>query len=230
MKKKFAILGITLTSFALATQHCIANIIDNTYGVGAGSFELGNFVDGGLGHMGLAPGAGTILGWTVGGPGDGVDWLTEPHYAAESGRHAVDLINTSAGSISTTIATDIGQVYDLTFFAAAIDTGSAQGLVSAGSLVNQTFFPPITTGRDFGNQAFAPFSFSFVATGATTTVTFRSANSGQSGCHPDCYGPVIDNVGVSLVPVPATLALFCIGLVWLPASNRKVRKRDQAQF
>ena len=186
-----------------------ANIIDSIYGAGASSFELGTFMDNGFGYMGLAPGATTITGWTVGGPGNGVDWLIEPTFGAQSGLHAVDLINTSAGSVSTVIPTTPGQTYELSFYAATISTGNALGTVSAGSLVNQSFTAPISF--SFANQAFAPFSFFFTATGPTSTVSFTSA---VSGCFPDCYGPVVDSVSVDLassVPEPSSIALLLLG-------------------
>ncbi|MGA1839025.1 MAG: hypothetical protein ACMUIU_00220 [bacterium] len=64
-------LAATITEIVHTT-----NIIDATYGIGAGSFELGVFVNGGgitfargPGYMGVAPGdSTTITGWTVGGP------------------------------------------------------------------------------------------------------------------------------------------------------------------
>ena len=62
-----------------------ANLIDLTYGAGVGSFEVGNYIDGGgifpsgPGWMGVASGDNsTITGWTVSGPGNGVDWTAEP--------------------------------------------------------------------------------------------------------------------------------------------------------
>lgn len=83
---EFGIFGMLF----LASQTAYANIIDDTFGIGAGSFELGNFVNGGqdggsfggTGWMGLGVGSIVMTGWTVGGPGDGVDWLTTPTFGA----------------------------------------------------------------------------------------------------------------------------------------------------
>jgi hypothetical protein len=198
-----------------------ANIIDDTYGVGAGSFELGAFVNNGFDYMALAPGATTITAWTVGGPGDGVDWLSTPTFGAQSGLHSIDLIHSTAGSVSTLIPTTLGQTYELSFYAAAISTGVALGTVSAGSLVDQSFTAPITPAvytdpTRTANQVFALFSFLFTATGPTSTVSFTSAGG---GCFPDCYGPVIDSVSVDLVsvpppssvPEPSSIALLLLG-------------------
>jgi hypothetical protein len=170
------------------------NLIDFTYGTGAGSFELGNFLDNGYGYMGLAPGTTTITGWTVGGPGNGVDWVGKP-FAVNTGSRAIDLINSSAGSVSTVIPTVTGQLYELSFYATTVSTGNALGTVSAGSVVNQSFVAPKTSGRDFANLVFGRFSFLFTATGSSTTVNFASTPNGSS-CLPDCFGPEIDNVSV----------------------------------
>ena len=135
----FVVLLFTICNFVLCTTGN-ANIIDFTYGVGAGSFELGNFVDGGgipysrgPGYMGIAPGDNaTITGWTVGGPGDGVDWLIEPLFQADSGIHAVDLQHLTNSSIMTTIPTITGNDYYLSFSTAAATlplVTSAEGVV-----------------------------------------------------------------------------------------------------
>ena len=99
-------LKITVLTFLYAVCNLMlatanANIIDSTYGPGAGSFELGTFLDNGYGFMPLTPGSTTITGWTIGGPGDGVDWTTAPAFAADTGIHAVDLEHLTNSSIAT---------------------------------------------------------------------------------------------------------------------------------
>jgi len=195
------------------------NIIDATYGVGAGSFENGAFVDPGYHYMVLPVGSTTITGWTVGGPG-GVDWTLAPYFGTDSGLHAVDLIESSAGSISTVIPTTIGQTYDLSFYAASVSTGNILGAVSAGSLVNQAFSAPITPIQDISNLTYELFSFQFTATGTQTTVNFMSTPIGSS-CLPDCVGPIIDSVSVAAVPVPAAVWLFGSALAGLVGFARR---------
>lgn len=182
-----------------------ANLIDATHGAGAGSFELGAFVDGGgisyaagPGYMGLVPGDNTIVGWTVGGPGDGVDWLIEPLFNAVHGAHSVDLQHLTASTISTIIPTVVGATYRLSFSAATFENCTADGLVSAGSLVNQPFSAPYSS--LLATQAYAPFSFTFVATDASTTVTFKCVAASAAPIH---YGPVIDDVSVTQDTTPA---------------------------
>jgi len=212
-----------------------ANIIDDTYGAGAGSFELGSFVNGGgnpnsagNGYMGLLPGDNTtILGWTVGGPGDGVDWLVSPVFKADTGIHSLDLQHLTDSSIATVIPTIAGNVYQLSFAAAAAMVSFTQlfnnvGTVSAGSLVNQEFTPPFSAALN--TQAFVPFSFDFTATGSTTEIRFTSTGPNSA------YGPAIDSVSVvgvvSSVPEPPAGALLVLGLGVLAAVSRVSRTQS----
>lgn len=191
-----------------------ANIIDDTYGTGAGSFELGTYAGGAF--VSLAPGDTTITGWTVGGPGDGVDWLSEPSFNASQGVHSIDLENTVASSISTVIATVIGQTYRLTFDAAAVAPLQQSGTVSAGSLINQAFAP--TYSGAFATQTYQAYVFDFQAIATSTTLTFAASGTCCTGA---LYGPVIDNVSVVEVTAPSAFAVFGLCLAGLGFARRK---------
>jgi hypothetical protein len=91
------------------------NIIDATYGDGSGSFELGTFLNNGLGYQVLPSGSTTMIGWTVGGPGNGIDWLVSPTFAASDGIHSVDLRSQTNSSVSTVIPTVAGSLYSVSF-------------------------------------------------------------------------------------------------------------------
>ncbi len=206
-----AIAGTTVTLFYQSPHAIAMNIIDDTYGVGAGSFELGNFVNNGLDFMSLFPGNNTtITGWTVGGPGNGIDWLIENGYNADTGIQSVDLSNSSRSSISTTIPTTIGDTYQLSFATSAssiIGSFTAQGFVSAGSLTNQEFIAT-TVSPTISNQVYNFHDFEFTANDALTTLTFTAGNPSSA------YGPVIDSVSVVLnSPVPVPESSNILGLI-----------------
>lgn len=229
-------LGAALFAMCGATSFTAnANLIDDVYGIGAGSFELGAFVNGGgdipyghgIGYMSLAVGNTTITGWTVGGPGDGVDWITTP-MNADTGIYAVDLQHSTYSSISTVIPTVIGSVYELSFSAAAPVGSINTGVVSAGSLVSQAFAAPFSSG--YTTQVFTPFSFLFTATGSSTPITFQSTASNAAA-----YGPAIDSVSVewisgptptASVPEPSSLALLGIGVIGF---GMKAARRQRSQ-
>ncbi len=205
--------------FSVLPMFAYANIIDATHGAGAGSFELGTFVNNGSDFMSLGVGNTTIVGWTVGGPGNGIDWLTTPRFAASDGIHSIDLQHTVPSSISTAIPTILGVTYEISFDAAAAPNGAQialSGFVSAGSLVNQAF--TATPSSNFDTQAFTTFIFQFTATGTSTTVTL------QSGSLTNAYGPVVDNVSVELldsVPEASSVVLFSIAIISLFTYRRK---------
>jgi hypothetical protein len=206
--------ALAFLALAVSQSGAATNLIDQTYGAGAGSFELGVFVPRGSGpnnFQSLLAGATTLTGWQVGGLG--VDWLGTPDYAAASGLHAVDLgyFDVAAGSVSVTLPTQVGATYGLDFVAAAVPgfpSYTNTGTVSAGSLVGAGFTVPFSAANDFAGQIYFPQSFSFVATGTSTVVSIAAAVAGTT------YGPVIDDVSVTLlsaVPEPGTGALWALG-------------------
>ncbi len=206
-----------------------ANIINDTYGAGAGSFELGNFVqNAGADAMWINVGGTSISGWTAGGPGDGIDWIKTPTYGAMDGLYSVDLTHQTSSSISINIPTINGAVYDLSFGAAAYVTGINTGLVTAGSLISQSF--TVNPTNSLTNQTFYPFSYQFTATSLSTTITFLSTNQ-QAGT---TYGPILDNVIVNYVsgpstsvPEPSSLSLMLIGLVSTVLTSKSLKQRKE---
>jgi hypothetical protein len=102
------------------------NIIDQTYGAGAGSFELGNFIENSDEFMALPPGSTAITGWTVSGPGDGIRWL------GPASAKSIDLTLNSASSIFTFIPTTPGYLYRLGFDLFPVTEPSAFQLIVAG--------------------------------------------------------------------------------------------------
>lgn len=170
--------------------HAAVNLIDATYGVGAGSFEIGTFnPPTGPDYRRLAAGAPNIVGWSVGGP-SGVDWLNQPNHRAADGSKSLDLKGTNGGAfgeISTSIPTVPGCTYVLRFKAYGGDLSPNSGVVLAGSLAATMFQPP--GAADPSLATYVQYEFTFTTTTTTTAVIFRSLSSGG-------FGPVIDDVEV----------------------------------
>ena len=217
-----------LSLLLLGAENAIGeNIIDDTYGAGAGSFELGSYVDSGDGYMWLGLSNTTITGWTVGGPGDGVDWLIAPTFRADAGSHSVDLKHLTNSSIATEIPTIAGVTYELSFSATAVKPMDRIGTITAGSLVDVEFTVPYGSEveYDYLNQTYAPFSYQFAALGDLTTIHFTATGNTGSSVR---YGPVIDSVSVSAIPEPSTivsLLSLAAGLA-VCAAWRRVRLRQ----
>jgi hypothetical protein len=208
--KTFLILALSVTS-----TYATTNIIDITHGVGAGSFELGAYSQNSgnsFNYMRLATTSTTITGWTVGGV-DGVDWMTSPSNAAQSGSFSVDLAGPSfvnrqsLGSISTVIPTLVGLQYMISFYAYGGDEDHI-GNVMAGSL-NQNFTATVNSNATIPDYDY--FEYSFTALDTSTTITFTSVDSWG-------YGPAIDNVVV--VPEPSTGLLGLAGCLLLMKRSR----------
>ena len=78
--------ALTLLALAVGQACAATNLIDQTYGAGAGSFELGVFVPRGTSlsnFQSLLAGSATLVGWQIGWQigGVGVDWLAAPEPA-----------------------------------------------------------------------------------------------------------------------------------------------------
>lgn len=196
--------------WALSTQAEAQNLISN------GGFETPVTVGGS--STTLAGGSTTITGWQVVGPNILLlnTGYTEPNvsFAAHLGLNSVDL--TGAGNvgptagITQTVATTAGQAYLLTFWLGNAD-GSGNGnylLPSALSLsidggTAQTFSNSDTTTFTIN---WKQFSTGFVATSASTTLSFLNA----TGATDSEAG--LDDVVLVAVPEPATAALALAGM------------------
>ncbi len=66
----------------------------------------------------------------------------------------------------------------------------------------------------------APYSFTFVATGSSELLSF--AADGSAGC---CYGPALDNVSIAAVPEPATWSMMLLGFGAIGVGLRRRKPR-----
>jgi choice-of-anchor C domain-containing protein len=156
-----------------------------------GSFETGTYTDNGAGFDTLPAASTAITGWTVGG--SGIDWIGTLWTAAD-GTRSLDLNATAAGSISQSFATTIGNTYVVTFALSGNpqgDLGVKSLTVSAtGGPTTAYTFNTSTAGNSVTNMKWASQSYTFVATSASTVLTFTSTTAGA-------YGPALDNVVVA---------------------------------
>jgi choice-of-anchor C domain-containing protein len=154
-----------------------------------GSFETGAYADGGGGFQQLdAPNA-SIDGWSV--DSGSVDWVGT-YWTAPDGAMSLDLSGADAGSISQTFDTTIGNTYTVAFLLSGNPAGPPSlktvELTATGGTTG--LYSHDTTGSDLTTMVWTPETYEFLATSASTTITFQSTTAGP-------FGPALDNVVVS---------------------------------
>ncbi len=198
---------VAIAAMAVASQ---ANLFSN------GGFEAysTSAADGG----GIGPGYFTynagnagLNDWTIGGTS--VDIVTVPPgiYPIFAGNASLDLLGTPGpGSISQSIATVVGQSYDISFWAQANAAGINQtvNLEAIGAATQSTSFT-VAVGT------WTQYTWSFVADSASTNIRFSSdpLNAGNGNTF-------IDNV--EAVPEPMSMTALALGLAAL--ARRRARK------
>jgi len=150
-------------------------------------------------------------------------------FPAYEGFQALDLNGNVAGAIYQDFATVAGLVYQVQF--AYADNPTEGGISSAAvnvtdvsssnSLLSTSVSHSTSTN---GPPAFADWQIStstFTAQGALTRLAFTSTSvsTGSSG------GILLDAVGVTVVPEPATFALAICGLIAMATCGWRRRKR-----
>jgi choice-of-anchor C domain-containing protein len=175
-----------------------------------GSFEIGP--DTGGGFVTLFPGDISIQNWEVVGE-NSVDYIGS-FWEASDGNRSIDLSGTDAGAIEQTFNTVRNEMYRVTFdiagnpgsdsaspstreLRASIDTGSH-------SLFEEFTFD--TTGQSLKDMGWLTQEFVFTAKDSTSTLRFSSLTEGG-------YGPALDNVQVSVVPVAPAAFFMLSGLL-----------------
>jgi choice-of-anchor C domain-containing protein len=186
VKRRSLLGGLTAAVVSLALAGTVL-----AAGISNGSFESGNYVDGGFGFQTLAAGSTTITGWTVGGAG--VDWIST-YWTAQDGNMSLDLNALLPGSISQTFATSPNNTYAVQFYLAgnpASGPATRSLTVSATGATSQAFTFDMT-GTSLTAMGWAVQQYNFVATSASTTLTFTADAANTTP-----YGPALDNVTVT---------------------------------
>lgn len=185
-----------------------------------GDFDDFGTAGGGLFETIAAPNSTTIAGWTV--SGGSIDWI-HGYWPGSSGLlsdYSIDLSGLAQGTIQQVITGLVfNQWYNLTFDVATnFDRPPPQPLQF--TLGSETGVVAATTDP---RVAWTSHSFVFQWLGAgSDTLSFTASIPANGYC---CFGPALDNVELSAVPLPAALPLFAAGLgVMGYVSSRRRRK------
>jgi choice-of-anchor C domain-containing protein len=182
---------VTLTgfsaSFLLATNPASAiniNLIKN------GSFENSS-LGSGFDFVELSTDSTAINDWKV--TSGGIDYINT-HWQNSHGNFSLDLSRLEAGSIAQTFVTQPGSQYSVSFDLAGNPFGNPTVKtlrLSAGGSSHDFNFD--VTGKTSENMGWLSKTFSFVASGNSTTLSFASLDN-------TAHGPALDNVVVTAVP------------------------------
>jgi choice-of-anchor C domain-containing protein len=137
-----------------------------------------------------------ITSWTV-TAGD-IDYGQHPGGPCQTvGLHCIDLNGYSPGTIQQTFDTMNGATCTVQFSMARNGNRPASAPATLAALINGVAVASYTHNASLSSQ-WQPHTFTFVATGASTTLAFQSTTT----TWPINAGPQIDNVMVGCVPPP----------------------------
>ena len=182
-----------------------------------GSFEVGV----NPGSFATLPGGSTAInGWTIGGAS--VDYIGS-YWTAQDGNRSIDLAGSGIGSISQIIATNIGQMYNVSFFVSRNPDGGLtprNGFVDVGGTPTLVSFANGESTKD--NMGWELRNFGFTATSTNTTLRF-SADPATSGAN---FGLGLDNVMIAAVPEPGTWMMMLLGFGLIGGALRSRKKQN----
>lgn len=202
--------AIALLASVSAAQ--AASIITN------GSFEAGT-----LSNPFSTVGAGdpAITDWSV--DSGSVDYIGN-YWQAQDGTRSLDMSGGGAGAISQTFGTQAGQQYQVSFYVAANPDGPpptkllTSSVTSGSDTLASVTVGSLQAGSTHSVMGWVLVAYAFVADSSTATLSFVS-----QALTP--FGPALDNVSVSAVPIPPALILFGTAIVGVAAlSRRRSRK------
>lgn len=143
-----------------------------------------------------------LVDWT--GGANGIELRNNLAGTAFNGVNFVELDTTANSSMFQTVATTLGQTYNLSFAYAprANVPASSNGI---DVFWNGVQVGPTFTGDGFASSAWHLFNFAVTGTGSDTLM-FQAVGTSDS------YGGSLDDVSLNATPLPAALPLFATGL------------------
>ena len=144
-------------------------------------------------------------------------WSNNFIVPAYDGNRVLEL-NAHRGNINTefsiyqSLSTNVGQTYELTFAGRRRQANSDESFsVSIAGLFDSVY-------NQKSNQ-WNEYSYKFIALSALSTLTFTSLDGGL-----DTTGNIFDDIRVTAVPEPSTLAIFALGMFGL--TSRQFKKQS----
>ena len=232
--KSFRLSGFaTLLIAGLAGQASAAPIVN-------GDFETplspnANFLN-------YAVGTATLTGWNVVGPVGEVVSIVNTNFVqngvafhAQSGNQWLDLTgfnNNNTEGMSQSVATVIGDVYQLSLWVGNTTGGSIFGTTSTVNvqLNGSAFHSAVNSDVNTTGLSWEQYTYAFTATGLSTTLAFL--NGDPSGDNSNGLDNIVltdlGPAGTNRVPEPMTIGLFGAGLAGLAGMRRK-RKTSKTE-